>query len=279
MIEAVYVVLDLRGLSQPFGKRCHVPQGETELGPFLRSTTISLVWQFLALDTIKTICRILGPIGTPEGGSIFWPDLDAPLRYIVSTILTCCTGSAVFLYLGSLHHLLSIFAVLVLGEEPISWPPLFDHPWDFYSVTDFWANRWHQIFRRCFILFGYNPGRWLAGKPGGVLGTFLLSGIMHEIGVRCMGKGPDTVRTVGYFLLQAFGIIVEGVFQLATGKRVGGFAGRLWGFACVVGGANLIVDVWTTRGMTGSSLYPDVISPTDYLLKWGQSKGWIATVQ
>ncbi|GAW10556.1 fruit-body specific protein a [Lentinula edodes] len=39
-------------------------------------------------------------------------------------------------------------------QSPTQWPPIFDEPWRADSLSDFWAKRWHQLFRHFFIGLG-----------------------------------------------------------------------------------------------------------------------------
>lgn len=102
--------------------------------------------------------------------------------------------------------------------DPRLWPPLLRSPLQSDSLADFWTYRWHRcehpavlfdafasmcalradaddvlmnrsILRRYFIVMGYWPARFITSWAGrqtceaaGVIGAFLASGALHEIG-------------------------------------------------------------------------------------------------
>lgn len=74
--------------------------------------------------------------------------------------------------------------------DPRQFPPLFDEPWNPVSITTFWSNQWHALFRKSFISVGYDPFRkvvgMVAGKSwgriAGTVSVFALSSWMHDQG-------------------------------------------------------------------------------------------------
>ncbi|KAB5591228.1 Membrane bound O-acyl transferase family protein [Ceratobasidium theobromae] len=133
------------------------------------------------------------------------------------------------------------------------WPPLYDNPLKATSIRDFWSRRWHSTFRRNFWIAGGKPGsavgqyigkfvggvfenifephvtdsgaektsrladRWsiLGMRMGAVMGVFLMSGLLHDLGMWGMGQGMDLRRVTGYFLIQGIGLIIEDALGLA----------------------------------------------------------------
>ena len=67
-----------------------------------------------------------------------------------------------------------------------------------------------------------------------MFGVFLASGLYHEIGFHLGGASFDW-RVVGFFVLQAAGILLEKAYTMYTGKRVGGWSGFAWMLLFVVG--------------------------------------------
>lgn len=70
------------------------------------------------------------------------------------------------------------------------WTPLFWRPWDITSVSEFWAMRWHSLFRRPFLATGFTPAKValtpVVGRKGargaGAFAVFALSLWMHDQG-------------------------------------------------------------------------------------------------
>jgi Membrane bound O-acyl transferase family len=198
-----------------------------ERKPFLRATFFSFVAAFLLLDVLDSAIKGVPGVGDPFGGSIFFPNLPAPTRYLVSTAIHVLTGAALVTGFSMVYDLVTLFAVAVLGHSPSSWPPVMDNPWASQSLHEFWAKRWHQLFRQTFLVFGGFPGRKIGGDVGLVLGTFLASGLFHECTILAMGGEWDS-RVPLFFLLQGGSVIGERIWKKTTGRRVDGLLGRLW---------------------------------------------------
>jgi hypothetical protein len=205
------------------------------------------------------------------------------------------------------------------------WPPLFDGPLDATSVRDFWSRRWHALFRRNFwaarakpraAVGGYLGGlvdsavapkkstRILGMRIGGVMGVFLMSGLMHDWGLWGTGQGTDFRGVTGFFLLQGVGVIAEEALGLTRTKKRGlksdkdtmnGSAAKengvvaheaedteppvganryfmkLWTFVWVVLPATLMIDAWLRRGVACAMVIPPNISPSRALIKiWNE---------
>ncbi|KAI0295924.1 hypothetical protein B0F90DRAFT_1748444 [Multifurca ochricompacta] len=86
------------------------------------------------------------------------------------------------------------------------------------SITQFWSFRWHQFFRPISLL----------GQPGALIGGFVVSAVIHDLGSRGLGHGTG-FRTAGaFFLLMGVGAAMEYAFKKVTGLRVGGLLGWAW---------------------------------------------------
>ena len=148
--------------------------------------------------------------------------------------------------------------------DPRSWPPLLRSPLSATSLADFWTYRWHSVLRRMFVFMGYKPMRaltaWMGKVPStaaGVLGSFFVSGVLHESGeprssspyssvpsgadvqFACAGSAALYLGTsdipldprlpsLRFFLYQGIGLVLEQVFTRMTGKPVRGWYGRAW---------------------------------------------------
>jgi hypothetical protein len=227
--DALELMFSLRGLGWDFGEGVYTPPTTRpqERKPFLRATLSSFLAAFLLLDIIDSAIKSVPGVGDPFGGSIFFADLPFLTRYLVSTTIHVLTGAALVTGFSMVYDLITLFAVAVLGHAPSAWPPVMDNPWASESLHEFWAKRWHQLFRQTFLVFGGIPGRKIGGDVGLVLGTFLASGLFHECTILAMGCKWDS-RVPLFFLLQGGSVIGERVYKKVTGRRVDGLLGRLW---------------------------------------------------
>ncbi|OJT01603.1 hypothetical protein TRAPUB_7945 [Trametes pubescens] len=169
-----------------------------------------------------------------DGGTIFLPMLPPVSRYLLSTAIQFIVGIFIILTLQMVFDLFSLIGVGLLNQSPALWPPVHDEPWHMSSLHEFWSKRWHQILRSVFLVMGGYPGRWIAGDVGMLFGTFIASGMYHEVSL-CMGGAPFDVRVLVFFVAQAFGILAENAYRRTTGKRVSGWAGWLWGAIFLLG--------------------------------------------
>ncbi|KAI6028994.1 membrane bound O-acyl transferase family-domain-containing protein [Pisolithus marmoratus] len=139
--------------------------------------------------------------------------------------------------------------VVLLQQRPSQWPPLFNNPWFSTSLAKFWGQNWHQLFRDIFVGCGYKPLEGILGQYA-VIGAFVVSGILHDVAMRGMGHG-DTLRILGYFVMQGVGVVLERLWRQLTGRRC------LWG--------NHLVDAWAQGGMIArSELFP--VRPVSWAL-------------
>lgn len=150
------------------------------------------------------------------------------------------------------YQLVTLIAIVLLRHNPTSWPPLFDDPWLSVSLHEFWSKRWHQLLRQTFLVMGGYPLAFIFSLPFGgprsrtsmastarmagfILGTFTASGLFHYWAMYAMGRGTD-LHCLLFFVMQAVGVGLERLWKNVTGRRVGGWAGRIWVWGCVVGG-------------------------------------------
>ncbi|QRV81944.1 membrane bound O-acyl transferase family protein [Ceratobasidium sp. AG-Ba] len=212
------------------------------------------------------------------------------------------------------------------------WPPLFDHPLSAASLRDFWSNRWHAVFRRNFSASGGKPGM-VVGKclgeaideaaqtltmtrdktaekntrkegqmssllmrMGGIMGVFLMSGLLHDVGMWGMGQGMDLRRVTGYFLIQGVGLMIEtglGLGQVNKHEHKGPhktnssatngnayahvnssessakyrWLMKVWMLVWVTFPATMMMDAWLQRGLAGVVIVPHAYSPARALLR------------
>ncbi|KAH7099462.1 membrane bound O-acyl transferase family-domain-containing protein [Auriculariales sp. MPI-PUGE-AT-0066] len=233
-----------------------------EREPYLRATLFRVIWTYFAFDLLVALVKLAPCAQTPAGGSIFMQDFPPAQRYILSTALTLATGLAVVFAFTCLYELFAFLDVAYLHHPPTNWPPLFDDPWLSDSLSQFWGRRWHQLLRSTFVeLGGYPLSCVLAplGKDwkrvGLVMGSFLASGFLHDLGMWGLDREVHW-HAVMLFIVQGFAVIGEGVFRKVTGKRVGGWSGRVWAYFMILVVGQPMIDSWHQRGILGGKIWP-----------------------
>lgn len=232
--DSMEVLHALRGIGWDYGKGAYVPP-ETrplERGSFLLATLVSFQRNFFIVDFLESILKLVPGVGSPMGGSMFFQNIPPFSRYVVSTAIHLATGTAFIAGFSMVYDLTTLLCVGLLRHEPSSWPPILDNPWISHSLHEFWAKRWHQLLRQTFLVFGGYPGQFLFGKLGLVVGTFIASGLYHECAMYAMGRGWDW-RVITFFAFQGVAVILERVWRVVTGRRVGGWPGRIWVYFCI----------------------------------------------
>lgn len=266
-LEAADLTFNMRGCGWNFSTGMKLPEHARPLAPtsaFIIPTLRSLVTHVVLFDFIHYACQLFGPdtIGSTTGGSIYDMSISNPFtRYLRSTTLTFLIGLLIYGALQIGHDALCIIGVLVFRQSPAEWPPLFHSPWFSTSLTEFWATRWHQLFRQDFIALGAYPLSLVAGRSGGVLGAFLVSGVLHYVGLWGMGRGSD-MRLIFHFLLMGVGVVLEGLWRRVSGKRVHGWLGRIFAWTWTLTVGHLMADPWCRAGLMGSVFIPQAARPS-----------------
>ncbi|EPT03396.1 hypothetical protein FOMPIDRAFT_87825 [Fomitopsis schrenkii] len=261
--DASDIIFAMRGIGWDFGKGLYVPKESRSLerGPFLRTTALSLLYNYMVIDILNTFFKLVPRVGTYRGGSIFLPELAPLPRYVLSSAIHLATGFIVQYGMDICNDIATLFGVGVLGQDPAAWPPVQDRAWKATSLHDYWGKRWHQTLRQVFLVFGGRVGGFLVGPVGTVLGSFFASGMYHELGMHMSDH-----RVTLFFLLQGVGIILEGLWKKATGKLVGGVVGWIWTafFVLVIG--QISTDGWAINGLIGGLIVPYPLSATRQFL-------------
>ncbi|KAG9005312.1 hypothetical protein FRB95_007575 [Tulasnella sp. JGI-2019a] len=265
--ESFRYLCDPRGITYDFGASAFKAPEYRNVNnrtTFLLSSMWEVVFKLVMLDVFQTIIQSVPgtTIGTPGGGSIFIEGVPAPVQFVVATLLSISMGSAIYCGMDLMHHNFTIVSVGLFGGDPAEHPPLFWKPLSGTSLRQLWSKRWHPLFRQEFTALGFRIGNMVMGQLGGLLGVFMLSGLLHDVGIWGMGKGTDPWRIIGFFYLQGVGIALEGIWKKATGKSVGGPWGRLWTWSWMIATAHLVVEAWLQRGLGGDTiLLPDKYRP------------------
>ncbi|KAK6934520.1 Wax synthase domain [Dillenia turbinata] len=113
-----------------------------------------------------------------------------------------------------------------------------DEPYLSTSLQDFWARRWNVMVSNALRHTVYKPVRsfsatligsaW-APLPG-VLATFLVSGLMHELVYFYITRAPPSWEVTCYFLLHAVCLLVESGLKKACEGRFE----LHWAISCVL---------------------------------------------
>jgi len=269
LLDGTDLAFNLRGIGWEWSKGLQVPAERRPLDNlpmFTLLTFRNFLGHIFAFDLLIYICQTLAPgYGSPTGGTIFDWSYPLPLALFRTWSLSYMTGMAVYTAINSAYLFATIIGVLVLRQSPSVWPPLFGRPYTSTSLTQFWALDWHQMFRDNFVNAGGKPFAFLTGtgRVGLVVGSFMVSGLMHDVGLWAMDRGHDTPLVVGYFLVQGLGGLCETLWKRhITGKKVGGFWGWLWTQSNISVWGVMLIEAWGTRGLVGSQFLPQEVRPT-----------------
>jgi hypothetical protein len=260
--DTLDLLINLRGIGWSYSTNAPIPpepRNVNSIPAFYTSTILRAVAYVTAYDGFHYIVQIWGPnsFGSAEGGSVFDPSLPQPWRYLRGTAISFVTGLAILLSLDMMYYCATLFCLPILPPwSPHGWPPLSNLPWCADSLRDLWGARWHQSFRRTFIILGSVPLALVAGRRVAPLGAFFVSGLLHDFGSWGLGQGTDPWRAVGFFVLMGVGCVLESLWSTMAGRKVGGWQGRIWTLSWVAGWCNLLVETWLVRGLAGSIIIP-----------------------
>ncbi|KAI9463330.1 membrane bound O-acyl transferase family-domain-containing protein [Lactarius psammicola] len=273
VLNAFDLTFNGRGIGWNWGKGIYVPPSSgpvTPKGPidfFVGFVTTQVFFDFVLFAQQSWD---LSPSKYPthrHGGTIFNPDLPPLLRYgkVVAMTFICPLGLCTSFQ--ATYYAVGFIAMTVFGQVGEQWPPIFQAPWLGTSLGDFWGVRWHQVFKRPFVVCGAKPAARIFGRAGGVLGAFLVSGIMHDFGVWGAGIGTELSSVTFFFLMMGIGCVLEVVWKEKTGFKVRGPLGWLWAMMWMFFWGSWIVDAWARRGLIVSKMSADNARPALYWVK------------
>lgn len=87
--------------------------------------------------------------------------------------------------------------------------PQFDKPYLSASLQDFWGRRWNLMASAVLRPAVYIPVRARLGVPAGVLATFLVSGLMHEVIAYYLTFRLPTGQLTAFFVLHGASVCAE----------------------------------------------------------------------
>ncbi|KAI5984668.1 membrane bound O-acyl transferase family-domain-containing protein, partial [Pisolithus albus] len=234
---------------------------------FLVHAAMRAFFYGLAFDAFtEATCSFSPNLGSWRGDSILNYSLPLVPRYLRALKILYLSVWLTYFALHWAYYCLAIVCIVIFYQHPSQWPPLFDRPWLSTSLTDFWGRRWHQMFRFPLVSLGGVLSARLFGRPGGVLGTFLISGIFHVIELRAVGRGGSATVQIGFFVLNGVGMLLEQAWAKKTGRRVGGVWGWIWTFSWMTLLGLPVVDEWARVGRFAVDRFPGGAKPTMALL-------------
>ncbi|KAF9242037.1 hypothetical protein BU15DRAFT_44354 [Melanogaster broomeanus] len=270
-MDALDLAVTLRGFGWDWSKGLHVPRETRPLtrGRFVGCAVLSAGLHAFICGILYAAIKSFSPdtFGSLHGGSIFDETLPFFIRYLRSSIISTFCAFAIYCIGQMGYDLCIIPAVLILRQDPMQWPPLFDSPWFSTSVGDFWGRRWHQWFRQTFIFVGGYPLSLVFGRVGGIFGAFLASGVIHHIALVTINGRMELWRMLVSFGMMAVGVLGERIFLRLTGRKVEGLMGWVWTMTWLILWGNLMVDAWVRGGMFGYPSFIDSVTPVRVLVE------------
>ena len=246
-------------------KRSYIPceTRPTNRVAFAFSTFISAVAHALICGALHRAILTLAPVRIGpilERSTIFDDTLPFPLRYLRATIISTLSALTTYAFVQMVYDLCTIPAILVLGHDPVQWPPPFDAPWRATSLRNFWGRRWHQFFRHIFVL-GVYPLSFVLGGASLAIGPFLASASLHHIALMALNSRLEIWWMFVGFGMMGPGILAEWVFQRWTGRRVGGVVGWVWTMMWLALWGNLLIEGAARAGVFVSTRPVDSALP------------------
>jgi len=106
--------------------------------------------------------------------------------------------------------------------------------------------------RDSVLNLGDQPCNFLFGRLGGPFGAVLVSGIFHDLNLE---RGGHSVISIGFWLMNGVGVVLERLWKRATGRMVDGTWGRTWALGWLLLWGVPMVDVYAkvwTRAVAGT---------------------------
>ncbi|KAF8486170.1 membrane bound O-acyl transferase family-domain-containing protein [Russula ochroleuca] len=269
LLNAFDLTFNARGIGWNWGKSIYIPPStpSSRKGPldFLIGHVITQTFFDFVLFAQQS--WDLSPSKYPThryGGTIFNPDLPPLRRYGKVMAMTFICPLGLCTSFQATYYLIGFLGMTVFGQVAEQWPPIFQAPWMATSLADFWGLRWHQVFKRSFVVCGAKPAAQFFGRAGGVIGAFFVSGIMHDFGVWGSGLGTELSSVTLFFVMMGVGCVLEGIWKEKTGSKVRGPLGWFWAMAWMFFWGSWIVDAWARRGLIISKMSADAARPSLY---------------
>lgn len=258
--DVLDLVTTLRGHGWNWSRGLHVPHETrpTNRMTFALYSLFSAIVHALMCGSLSRAIYVW--TGGDKGSSIFDETLPFFARYLRSSIISILAGFQIYTVMQMGYDASTVINVLLFRQDPIRWPPLFDKPWCSTSLNEFWSHRWHQLFRRMFLLCAH-PFSLVFGRAGTIVGAFLASGLIHCVLMAPFERNIEPWSFLVGFGMMAPGVLAERAYYKLTGKRVGGVVGWFWTLTWLLLWGNMITDGFARVGLFTCSSYIDSKSP------------------
>lgn len=272
IVDALDLVSSFRGHGWEWSRGLSIPRDGRPANriAFAIFAFLSAVAHALISGAFHRVVLTLAPLGSgpiPRTSTIFDESLPFLVRYFRASVISTFNTFALYGILQMTYDVLTAFAIPVLGQDPVQWPPAFDAPWRATSLSDFWGRRWHQFFRRVFVFLGGYPLSFVFGRTGIVIGAFLASALWHQIALMTLNSRVEVWWMLVGFGMMGPGILAERAFRQLTGRKVGGIVGWVWTMSWLLLWGNVIVEGFARGGMFGCSSAIDKGSPVRALVE------------
>ena len=141
---------NIRGIGWDFGSKSNIKLPDSTIDISTRSSLLWAITKRLPvtlglMDVLAAFLKSIPGVGTPQGGSIFLPDLPLVARYALSTAAHVAIGMSIALGTSLLYDILTVIGVVALRMPPSDFPPMVGKPWRATSLHDLWSVQWHQV--------------------------------------------------------------------------------------------------------------------------------------
>ena len=265
ILDALDLALTLRGHGWEWSHGVKIPREyrPTDHRGFMLHVACSAITHALICGGLHKAIGSFDPttIGA-AGGSLYDDTLPLHTRHIRASIISLVACAGIYTFIQLCYDICTLVAVLFLRHDPEQWPPAFDAPWLATSISDFWGRRWHQFFRRLFIVQGGIPLQFFFGRAGLVFGTFLSSAVLHYyVAMSILTDKLESWRLLAGFTMFAPGVLAEIAFKRWTGRKVEGFAGRIWTVTWLFVWGTMCADGFARAGVFGRFNFIELVLP------------------
>ncbi|KAF6138780.1 hypothetical protein GIB67_039119 [Kingdonia uniflora] len=195
------------------------------------------------LHFISIACLPIKLQSQTSSNQITQKGLKSPLNYAIKALLLAIVihiydykpylHQDAILALYCCHMYFSAEILLAMSTAParavfgFEIEPHFNEPYLSTSLQDFWGKRWNLMVPSILRPTVYNPIRYISngilGKQCaqllGVVGTFVVSGLMHELIYFYFTRVKPTWEVTWFFVLQGFCLALEIVVKKAVSDK------------------------------------------------------------
>ncbi|KAK6511095.1 hypothetical protein TWF481_000017 [Arthrobotrys musiformis] len=172
------------------------------------------------------------------------------------------------------YQMMAVVAIAIGISGPEDWPPILGPVREAYSLRNFWARTWHQLFRNIFekygralvFIFGFEQRGARAHNVTRFL-AFVISGLIHAIPIAGMPfprgipkdkntpyRGSDQmvffiIHAILCFVEERFSIFYRSVRGDGPSRNFELFLGYIWVAACMVFTSRYLFDEMELSGI------------------------------